>query len=86
MVGTGTVFDLILDELEAGQADGIERLVVGTARIADRYGRGAEIMEGLQPLGEDVAAGFVALQIDATDLACTVVDIEIGGEGLVCGQ
>ena len=35
----GVVFDLVLDELEARQADSVERLVVGAAGIGDRKRR-----------------------------------------------
>ena len=34
VVGPGVVLDLVLDELEAGQADAVERLVVGAAGVA----------------------------------------------------
>ena len=51
MVGAGAVFDLVLDELEAGQAYGVKGLVVGAAGVADGDGCGAEVMEGLRAIG-----------------------------------
>src|SRR6185437_13196079 len=78
--------DLVLDELESGQPHGIERLVIGTAGIAGSDGAGAQVMEGLQPLGKDGAAGFVALQVDAPDAAGAVVDVEIAGKILMGGE
>ncbi len=47
MVGARTVFDLVLDELEAGQPYCIERLVVCPTGVAYRDGGGAQVMEGL---------------------------------------
>src|SRR6185437_16513727 len=44
MVGAGTVFDLVLDELETGQSNGVERLVIGAAGIIDGHCRGAEVV------------------------------------------
>src|SRR5437588_8953949 len=38
VMGETTVLHLILDELECGQTDGIERLMVGATGIANRYG------------------------------------------------
>ena len=83
VVGPGVVLDLILDELEAGQADAVERLVVGAAGVGDGQRGGAHLAEGLEPLAEDRADGLVPLEVDAADLAGAVVEVEVGLELVV---
>src|SRR5262249_44515608 len=69
VVGAGLVLDGVLDELEGGQADAVERLVIGAERAGGGERRGAQVAEGLEPAAEDGADAFVALGIDAADLA-----------------
>ena len=80
VVSPRVVLDLVLDELEAGQADAVERLVVGAAGVGDRQGGGAHLAERLEPLAEDRPDGLVALHVDAADLAGAVIEVEIGRE------
>ena len=74
------VLDRILNELEAGQPDRVERLVIRAAGVADRQRRHAEVVERLHPLLEDRRDGLVALQVDAANRAGAVVDVEVAGE------
>ena len=55
----------ILDELEARNADAIERLVIGAAGIAQRQRGHAEVLQRLDPLREDRRDRCIALQIYA---------------------
>lgn len=77
VMGTSVVVEVILNELEAGQADGVECDVVGTAGIAIGHGVGTHVSEGFQPRFEHLSDGRVALRVDAADLATTVVEIEV---------
>ena len=63
------VVERILDELEAGQADRVERQVIGAAGVADGDRRHAEIAKRREPLLEERPHRLVALQVDAADLA-----------------
>ena len=74
------VLDFVLDELEAGQADAVERDVVGAAGVALGDGRDAEVLERLDPGCEDRRDGVILLRVDAADLAGAVVEVEVGGE------
>src|SRR5277367_1487444 len=73
----------VLDKLESGQADGVERLVVSAASIAEGECGDAEVFQRRHPLSENWADGSIALQIDAPNFAAAVVHVEIGGEFLV---
>ena len=67
----------VLNELEAGNADGIERKMVGAACVLVCDRGDAEIGERLHPLLEDVVDGAVVLRVDAADFSGAVVDVEI---------
>ena len=67
----------VLDELEARQADRVERQVVGAAGVADRE-RGARGRGTAAATLEDRPHHVVALQVDAADLAGAVVEVEVG--------
>ncbi len=73
----------VLDKLEAGQTDGIERDVVRAAHALDADGRHAQVAEGLHPFLKDAADVFVLLQINAAELSCSVILVEIDGKLLV---
>src|ERR1019366_196323 len=73
----------VLNELEARQSHGVERLVVGAAGIANGDDTGGEIFDGGEPLFEDGPHHLVALQINAANSAGAVIDIEIAGEAVV---
>ena len=73
------VLDLVLDELEARQADRVVRQMVRAARVADRQRRHPEVRERLHPRLKDRRDGLVALQIDAANRAGAVVDVEVAG-------
>ena len=69
VVGFGFVVERVLDELEAGDADRVEGEMVGAAGVAQGEGGDAEVVEGLDPLGEDGRDEGVLLEIDAADFA-----------------
>jgi hypothetical protein len=69
VVGFGFVVERVLDELEAGDADRVEGEMVGAAGVAQGDGGDAEVLEGLDPLGEDGRDEGVLLEIDAADFA-----------------
>jgi hypothetical protein len=74
VVSAALVVHRVLDELEAGEADGVEGEMIGAAGVAHGDGGDAEVSERPDPLAEDRLLGGVALQIDATDLSGAVVD------------
>ena len=62
------------DELACGrQAHAVEREVVGSPGVANRYGRRVEIVKRLEPGLEDRLDRVIALAIDAADAAGAVV-------------
>src|SRR4029434_1988118 len=83
VLGTRVVFDLALNELEAGQSDRVEREVIGPAGVPAGQRSRPQVTERFEPGAEDRAHGLVALQIDAANLARPVVEVEIGRELLV---
>ena len=85
VVRAGLVVHVVLDELEARDADGVEAEVVSAAGVAVGDGGDAEVFEGGDPLGEDGADGGVALGVDAADFAGAVVDVEVGADELLLG-
>ena len=70
----------ILDELESGDADGIEGEMVSAAGVAHGESGHAEIFERTHPGFEDGGNGLVLLQVDAANLSGAVVDVEVGGD------
>src|SRR5215213_5590670 len=79
------VFDLVLDKLEAWQTDSIKRQVVRTAGVCDRERGCAQISERRKPLPKERTNRFVALQVNATNLARAVIEIVVGTQLLVFG-
>ena len=79
------VLDLVLDELEPGQADGVERTwsVPPVSRIVTVVT--PRSLSGRDPALEDRDDRRVFLGVDAADLARAVVDVEVGGELRVLG-
>ena len=77
------VFDLILDKLKSGKSDAVEREVIRSADRVDRNGRRVEVLERCEPFLEDRPQGFIALEIDAADLARPVVEIVVSREFFV---
>src|SRR5438270_8360826 len=53
VVRARVVVNRVLYELEAGQADGVEREVVGAARVRERQGLRAQVVERREPLAEE---------------------------------
>ncbi len=78
--GAGLIIARILNELEAGETDLIEREVVGGAGIAQRDGRKAEVIDGSHPLLKDRCDWGIAFGEDAEELATSVVGVEVGIE------
>ena len=85
VVGFGFVVERVLDELEAGDADRVEGEMVGAAGVAQGEGGDAEVVEGLDPLGEDGRDEGVLLEIDAADFARSVIEVEVGGDLALLG-
>src|SRR5215472_15826767 len=83
MVRARIVFDLVLDELEAGEPDGIERKVIGAAGIRKRERLGAQVAEGREPLAKQICDPGVSLQINAANLPGAAIEIEVAGESLI---
>src|SRR5579859_2203761 len=81
-MGSALIVERILNELEAGQADGVERKMIGAAGVAHGERRDAEILERRNPLPEDRLLCGIALEIDPADLSGAVVDIEVRIERL----
>src|SRR5262245_29660045 len=80
MVRAAVVFQRVLDELKTGQAHTVEREVIGAARVRRRKRERAHVGERSEPGAENWPNCFVPLQIDATDFARAVIEIEIGRE------
>src|SRR5262245_59994747 len=79
----GGILDRILDEFEPRQTDAVEGLMIRAARVREREGFRAEVLEWLQPTAEERSRRLVALQIDAADFARAVVEVEVGGKFLI---
>src|SRR5215213_2224312 len=77
------VFDLILNKLEPRQTNRVKREVVRTAGVRDRERGCAQISERRQPLPEEGPNSFVALQVNATNLARAVIEIVVSTKLLV---
>src|SRR5882762_6639281 len=83
---TGVVVHGVLNELETGKADGVVGKVIGSAGIANAESGHSKIVEGFHPGGEKRSYHFVALKVDAANLAGGVVDVEVGVEFGVFGK
>src|SRR5438445_6532452 len=86
MVSARVVVQRILNKLKTGQADCIERKVIGAAGVADGERVHAKVMERLHPCGEDGGDHFIPLEIDAADFAGAVVNVVVGVELGVFGS
>src|SRR5215472_16854743 len=80
-----SVIERILNELEAGNPDRVERLVIGAARVSHGNRADSQIREGSDPLLEDGSDGRVLLQVDAANFSRPVVDVEVSGNLLLLG-
>src|SRR5690606_3845651 len=85
VVDVGAVVQAIVHELEARQADPVERDVVGAAGVARDHHGGADVGERRHPCLEDRHRGQVLLGVHAADLARAVVQVEVGREPVVRG-
>ena len=87
VVRARVVVHRILDELEAGEADGVVRKMIGAAGVTDRQSGHAEIVERNHPGIEEGRDHFIALEIDAANFAGAVVDVVVGVEfGVLWGD
>src|SRR5580693_4181345 len=57
MMCARAVVERVLDELESGEADGVEGFMIGAASVAHGDRRNAQIFQGLDPLLENRGAG-----------------------------
>src|SRR5437763_8303899 len=80
VVRARVVVNRVLYELEAGQADGVEGEVIGSARVGESQGLRAEVCERREPTAEERAHRVVPLHVDAAYSARAVVEVEVGGE------
>src|ERR1035438_7231097 len=78
--GDGAVVQRVLDELEAGQANGCKAQVIRAAGIANGDRGHAHVAERSEPRLEDRPHGFMALQVHTADFAASVVQVEVAGE------
>ena len=85
VVQAGEIVERILDELEARDADVIERQVVRAFRVLQGDGRHSEVLQRLHPGLEDRPDLEVLLEIDAADAARAVVVVEISRDLGVVG-
>src|SRR6266550_5004301 len=83
MVRAAAVVERVLNELEAGQTDVVERNVVRAAGVGRRERLGAEVAERLQPFPEIGTHRFIALHVNAPDFASAIVQIEVRGKFVV---
>src|SRR5579864_7963866 len=79
------ILDGILNELESGNADGVEGEVVSAAGVAHGERGHAEIFEGTHPGLEDGVNSFVFLQIDAANFSGAVIYVEISRDFRLLG-
>src|SRR5262249_37093399 len=101
MMSPGTVFDLVLDKLEARQSDCVEAEVVGAAGVGQRQGIRTQIhvlvrieigipefgiAKRIEPFAKDRTNVLVALHVYAADLAGTIVDVEVCRKLIILGQ
>src|SRR5580658_4973954 len=77
MMRARAVVEVILNELEAWDADRIERFVVGAACVPHGNGGDAKIFQRLHPLRKNWRLSGVLLQINPQDFSGAVVHVEI---------
>src|SRR5439155_16290573 len=75
MVRPRVIVERILDKLKTGQPNSIEGKVIGSAGVADGERVHSEVAERLHPRGKDRGHHFVLLQIDAANLARSIIDV-----------
>ena len=82
VVGAGLVVHRVLDELEAGNADGVEGEVIGAAGVAMVMVVTPRSLSGAIHWAKMGPTAAVVLRVDAADFAGAVVDVEVGVERL----
>src|SRR5438046_10280495 len=80
MVRPRVIVERILDKLKTGQPNSIEGKVIGSAGVADGERVHSEVAEGHHPRGKERGHHFVPLQIDAANLARSMIDVIVGIE------
>jgi undecaprenyl-diphosphatase len=80
VVDVAEVVQLVLHELEAGDADAVKTHVIGAAGVALGHDGCADVIPRLQPVREDRRDRQVFLGVDPADLAAAVVEVEVGGD------
>src|SRR6266568_6889825 len=83
MVSAALIVQHVLNELKAGNADCIEAQVIGAAGVAHGQSRNAEILKRSNPLRKNWRYSRVSLQINAANLASTVIHVEVGRDQLL---
>src|SRR5207244_2209487 len=77
VMGTRLVLDGILDELETGNADGVERQMVRTTRVAHSDGVHAQVVKRQHPGLKYGLDRGIFLKIDAANFSRAVINIEV---------
>src|SRR6266513_4139202 len=80
MVRPRVIVERIFDKLKTEQPKSIEGKVIGSAGVADAERVHSEVAEGLHPRGKDRGHHIVPLQIDAANLARSIIDVIVGIE------
>ena len=78
VVGAPRVIHIVLDKLEAGNSNPVERLVVRPKGCFHRDVGRTEVGKGYQPGLEDRNDRGILLGIDAPNLPTAVIDVEVG--------
>src|SRR5437868_726377 len=73
------VFDWVLNELEAGNAGGVEGEMIGAPGVPHGERIHSQIFEGTHPCFEDRLHSGIPLHVDAANLSRAIVDVEVRG-------
>jgi len=76
------VFHGVLNELKTRQPDRVEGKMISAPSAANGKRRGAHVPEGLEPKSEDGSDHVVVLKVNTANLACPIVEIEVGSFSL----
>src|SRR5437016_13129887 len=82
MMRSRIVLELVLNELEPGQTDGIIGEVIRASSVLQGERRRSHICGRGKPLPENRPDGFVPLHVDAADLTAAVVVVKVDGKFL----
>src|SRR5262245_58127965 len=78
VVRASIVFHRVLNELETRQPDCIKWKMIRPPCSPNGKRNGSHIPEGLEPKSEDRPDHVVVLKVNTSNLACPIVEIEVG--------